>query len=304
MTEETNANLHQNVEGNQSLESALNEKATEEAEIVSAEGVEEVSEEKPEQKDEFASKFAALSRKEKALRQREQELESKLAEMEERLKAQEPKEEPKEPELPLEYRLKANPLKTLEELGMPYDKLTQLVLNDGKLPPEMQLELVKQDLDSKYSKEIEELRNQIQEREKQQEEARYQETIESFKHELNNFVKDNTEKYELISANDATDLVFEVIEDHYNDTGRILSNEEAADAVEEYLLEEAKKLAESKKLKSLFGAAEAKPEVQERKSQPTLSNNLSSQGVSPKSERFLSDDESKALAANLLKWDD
>lgn len=305
MSEENSVSL-ENVEAAQVLENAFNEKAQEipqEEPQVQEEAAEEKAEQSPEEKDEFASKFAALSRKEKALRQREQEMQARIEEMEAQLKAKEEPKEPEQQELPLEYRLKNDPLGTLDKMGLSYDKLTQLVLNDGKLPTDMQMELMRQDLDSKYGKEIEALKNQIEEREKAQEEAKYQETIDGFKYELNNFIDKNNEKYELISANNASDLVFEVIENHFKETEKVLSNEEAADAVEEYLLEEAKKLAESKKLKSIFGAAQPKPEVQERKAQPTLSNTLSSQSGVKSSERFVSDEQSKAEAARLLKWE-
>ena len=85
---------------------------------------------------EFDKKFAALSRKEKALRDRELELEQKYGN--------------KEKELPLERRIRANPLKALEELGLDYDKLTELALNDGRLTPDMQMKLMREELENDY----------------------------------------------------------------------------------------------------------------------------------------------------------
>ena len=84
------------------------------------------------QDSEFDRKFAALSRKEKALRDRELELDKKYGN--------------KEKELPLERRIRANPLKALEELGLDYDKLTELALNDGRLTPDMQMKLMREEL--------------------------------------------------------------------------------------------------------------------------------------------------------------
>ena len=53
-------------------------------------------------------------------------------------------------------------------------------------------------------------------------------------------------QYELIQANEANDIIYDVIEEHYNETGRILDIEEAAEAVESYLEEEAEKLLKSR----------------------------------------------------------
>lgn len=287
-----------------SFEAVIDEQNAENA----ASNVESTQEQQPEQDDKFASKFAALSRKEKALRERESEIEARMAELEARLA---PKEEEKKPELPLDVRLKKNPLQTLEELGLPYDKLTELVLNDGQLPLEMQMQLMKEEMDRKYQSEIEKLRSELTEKEKSKLKEQESRAVENYMTEISNFVEnakseDGTAKYELIQANDASDLIFEVVQEYYNENGRILSNEEAADYVESYLEEEAEKLFKLNKLKSKFGT---KPEEEaeqntERQSRVTLSNALSSEGVQKNSERFLSDDESKNVAANLLKWND
>ena len=288
------ADAAQEIASENDLKDAIEEKA--EAEAANAE-----PEASPE-KDEFASKFAALSRKEKALRQREAEMESRFKEMEDRLKAYEEKENTKEPEIPLDYKLKRNPLETLAELGLPYDKLTELALNDGKLTPEMQMEIMRRDLEDKYSKELESIRNDLLERDKKAEEQKYQDTINSYMSELTNFVNES-DKYELIRANDAVDLVFDVVDNHYKETGNILSNEEAANLVESELEEELKRVMASAGKKLGYGISEPKQPAKEPTQSPTLSNSQTSH-VSTRGERNLSDDESKAAAAQLIKWMD
>ena len=67
----------------------------------------EVETSESENYDNFDRKFAALSRKEREIRARETE----LAELEEKFRSME-----QEPEVPLEHRLRSNPLKVLEEL--------------------------------------------------------------------------------------------------------------------------------------------------------------------------------------------
>ena len=282
-------------------ENDLKDAIAEKAEAEGAESAPETAEAEP-KNDEFASKFAALSRKEKALRQREAEMESRFKEMEDRLKAYEEKENAKEPELPLDYKLKRNPLETLAELGLPYDKLTELALNDGKLTPDMQMEIMRRDLEDKYSKELESIRNDLLERDKKAEEQKYQETINSYVADLTKFVN-ASEKYELIKANDAVDLVFDVVENHYNETGNILSNEEAANLVESELEEELKRVMEKAGKKLGYGASEPKQSIKAPAQSPTLSNSQTTH-VSTRGDRPLSEDESKAAAAQLIKWMD
>mgnify|MGYP006287904407 FL=1 len=168
---------YQSHDSNQSIESAMDEKIQTDQlreQVEELETQEENAEPSKEnqtssQNDEFGSKFAALSRREKALRERESQIDAKLAELEERFaQMQQPqKPEPEvEPELPLEYRLKKDPLNTLKELGLGYEQLTNLALNDGKLTPEMQMDLLKQEIDQKYSSEIDQLKQELQERDK------------------------------------------------------------------------------------------------------------------------------------------
>jgi len=291
----------------ESVEQAAPELFSDDAEV--APEVAAVIEEPKE--DKFALKFAALSRKEKQLRDQERELKNKMSEMDLRLRQfderSKPVEAPKPAELPLEYRLKQNPMKTLEELGIPFNKLTDIALNDGKLPMEMQLELMRRDLDEKHSKELQALKSELLEDKKSREQEKFNQTINGFMREITDTVNSN-EKYELIQANSAVQLVYDVIEAHYNDTKNVLPIDEAAEHVENYLFEESKKLLNMKKLQSLFNTPQASSKPVESRSQavskPTLSNALSAISQTKQPKQFLSDDESKKLAASLIKWED
>ena len=256
----------------------------------------------PEKSDDFSRKFAALSRREKEIRAKEAEYEQRIAELEERLGSFGKKPEP-EPELPIEYRLKKDPLRALEDMGLSYDKLTELALNDGKLTPEMQMRLMREELEGDYKKKFEDLENRLLEKEKSDEQRRYDDIQRGFQNEIEDFVESNADKYELIQANEANDIIYDVIEEHYNDTGRILDIEEAAEAVENYLEEEAEKIFRLGKFRSKFGIEnDFEQEESPRQSQVTLSNAMSAQ-ANERVGRKLSDEESKALAAKMLKWD-
>lgn len=259
--------------------------------------------------DPFSSKFAALSRREKEIRKQSALLDARMQELESKLQQLNEVQTPVEqvaPEIPLEYRLRSNPLQTLSEMGLDYDKLTQLALNDGKLTPDMQIELAKSEIEEKYSKKIEELENSLLEDKKSREQEKYNQVEQNFKADLTTFVNENSE-YELIRANDAVSLVYEVIQDHYNETlskfgeqgAEILDLKEASDAVEDYLLEQAKKMMEAKKIRSVLSPEVAQKPVAQPK--PTLTNSQTAQAA-PRSNVNLSDEESKARAAQLIKW--
>ena len=243
----------------------------------------------PSQDSEFDRKFAALSRKEKALRERELELDKKYGN--------------KEKELPLERRIRANPLKALEELGLDYDKLTELALNDGRLTPDMQMKLMREELENDYKDKFNSLEERLNAKEKMEEEAKYDAVKQGFVGEINSFINENKSDFEYVAHNDATDVVYDVIEEHYNETGRILDIKEAVEAVESYLEEEAEKLLNLGKVKNRLTSMRDEYEQPQRQSQTTLSNAHSAQG-NERVSRKLTDEESKSAMAKMLQWDE
>jgi hypothetical protein len=224
-----------------------------------------------------------------------------MAELEAKMKSMEmPKAEPVK--APLEYRLKREPLKALEDEGLSYEKLTQLILNDGKQSPEVQMQLMREELENKYNARIEQLEKSIQDKEVKKQQEYEAQVVQNFKNELNEFVNNN-EEYELIKANNAADAIYSVIEEHYNKTGRILSNKEAADAVESHLLGEARKLLKLKKLaQQEVKIPVKKPEV--KVNAPSLSNAHSATLSTGTGKKLVSEDESKLAAASMIRWDD
>ena len=263
-----------------------------------AESYEDAGEEEGSSQDQFASKFAALSRKEKALRDRESEYESKFEEMERRLAEYEAQSQ--EPEVDWEHMLRNDPLRALEEAGLGYDKLTELALNDGKLTPDMQLAAMRQELENDYQRKFEELEERLNAKEQSEVESYYDAVQENFQDEIAGVVMSDPDRFELVQASEASALVYDVIEEHYNETGRVLDIEEAADAVESYLEEEAGKLMKLKKLSSRLGIDPRELEAME---QVTLSNDHSAQVNYEGANRMLSEEESKARAARMLQWE-
>lgn len=281
----------------QALQAAMDGTDTVEKTVEAAEPVQ--TQEQKQAEERFAAKFAALSRKEKAIKQRESQLQQQMQQLEQRLKQIEAQGKEVESFKSLPDRLKREPLKVLEESGLKFEQLAEMVLNDGKPTQDMVL----QEYEKKVMAKMQELEAKLAEKEQKEQEAKYEAALQQFQAQLTDFIN-KTEDYELIRANDAVDLVYEVIEKHHNDTGEILSNKEASDAVEAYLLEEAKKLVDREKVKKLLQpTAEPKPKTAPTGAK-TLSNAQAAQAPKQSTAKFMSDEDSKREAAKLIRWDD
>lgn len=295
----SNETLVNNLFTDDSAENTQAVETTNEQEVESESKVTENTQES-EQDSKLAARFAALSRKEKAIRQREKEIEARMAEIEAKLAESQPKPEP---EISWDKKFIRNPLEALEERGYSYDDLTQIALNEGKLTPELQMKVLQDEIESKYSSKIQELEEKLETFQKTEAQKQEERQISDFKNKLNSEI-DASEEYDLIKAKGEYDLVFDVIAEHYNNTGEILDTHEAAKQVESYLYDQHKSVFEkSKKLKGLFQKpSEPKKEVP-RQSQPTLSNEMSAISNSKADNTSLSREESLSRAANLIKWD-
>ena len=260
----------------------------------------------------LSRQFSALSKREKAFREERDafrtEMES-LKQLREELNAQKEPIKEEEPSLTNEqilHNLKRDPLATLDQLGLSYDKLTELALNDGKHSEEERLGFVKEDIESKFQKQLEELKAQLEEKDLAAQTAEEEAAVKNFKSSISDTVTQNADKYEAIIANDAQDLIFDVINKQYENTKDsqtpvILEVEEAAEMVENYLLKEARKLTSLKKLNADQEETQTASKPNNTQSSNTLTNALSAQ-ASKETDRKLTLEESKARAAAMIKW--
>lgn len=296
------------LETSDALNAVISAASGEAAEVPKAEEAPKAEEPKD---DKFAAKFAALSKKEKQLRTQEKAMQQRLKDMEAKFKAQ---EEQLRPFMSLKDSASKDPAVLFENLkaaGLTEQQIIEkYILKQEPTPEQKQNDIMQQ-----LQKEIEALKTErVREKEEaQQNEAKskertQQQAKENYVKYLNDFVAKNVEAYELIHKNDAADLVYDVIEEHYNLTeqengagkGVILTEKDAADRVEEFLLEQAKKLIESNKLRQFVGTRTPTPEPKKGQS-ATLSNSIA-QKVPSKSEPFLSDAESKRQMAAMIKF--
>ena len=195
--------------------------------------------------------------------------------------------------------VKTDPKKALEFLGLSYDQLTQSILKDGEVPPSVEIQRLREEVEQ-YKAQVKQKWDQEAEEKKKQVEHAESKAVTDFKSEINDHLKSNSERYELIAFEEANDLVFEVIDEHYNRTvnpetgvGQVLAISEAADKVEKFLEEKYVRAKEKNKVKAFWANVPKNVQDQLKKqetSQPpkTLTNNLGPR-VSEKSTRLPED---------------
>ena len=212
--------------------------------------------------DPLSTQHALLARKEKALRAKAQQQEQQFRQREDALRQKEIDLAAKggSREDLSNYiskdQLKANPLKALLEAGSSYDELVQQVIQN-QTP-----------MDPRTEATINELRSQIQELKQanetntkqisEREQQAYQAAIKQIATDAKKLVFTDP-AFELVKATNSVNDVVELIEAHYKESGDVMSVEDAAQQVEDYLAEEAIKLAKLSKIQKRLQTAIAKP---------------------------------------------
>lgn len=250
-------------------------------------------EEAPKQDDKFASKFAALSAKEKAILAKEQKLKAQMKEFESQMKEFEELKN-------LRKLAKENPLEYLKKGELTYDEITKRILSGENSEQVNQFKTLEQ--------QVQDLKQELERARQEQ----VQDKVVAFQAEIAKTIETNADKWELIRAFKSHDVVYNVIEQQFSNNQKLLSIEEAADLVEDYLQKEveanAKLLRQTKKAQNLFGAA-AEAATKSKNTQQaqvteatTLTNKLSAE-VPDRTHKPRSVEESLEQAAKLLRWE-
>lgn len=199
----------------------------------------------------IAKRFAALSKKEAELVRREKESKTKFADLETKASRADELEQ-------VFAAAKENPALLLEKAGLSFDELAQLMLQQATTPKEV----------LEANKKIEAMEKKLQEdREERQQEkleadrVKIENAIEGYKKVTVEFLNENSNEYELIHVHNALDDVYAVVERLFDETGEVCSPKEAADQVEEYLLEQAEKALKANKISSRFAPKEPLKEI-------------------------------------------
>jgi hypothetical protein len=240
-----------------------------------------------------ADRFALLARKEQDLLRKQQAVKQQqqiLAQQAEQLRAF---EQAKKQAL-------LNPLDALKQLGLTYEQITEFVLNDNKPTPNAEVMSVRQELEEFKRAQREEQQRLLEEQREMQTQEQ-QAIIETFREEVGEYVSQHAETYELTNLYGGANLVSDVIEEHFKQSGKLLTIPEAAKLVEEHYEELARKAQQTKKFavtQQKVASTQAQMAAPAPKIGPTLSNDLSANvaaGIS-KSPRSDADRIAAALA--------
>lgn len=239
-----------------------------------------------------AAKYAEIARRNSALRNKQREIKAPMLEKESELeKARAEIERLKK------YEDITDPMELLKLKGMSYEDLIARNLNPEEADTKGEIQKIREELES-YKKAAEE-------KEKTNLEKENSRVIEGYIAHMKKFTESQGEKYELINSLGHHKDVYEVIVETHKKSGKILTDEEAADLVEQYLQMQAEKqldqLSKLSKLKNKFAPITEESQQSDPYSQsPTLSNQLSSQPSANKEK--LSEEEVLRRAATFIKW--
>ena len=219
----------------------------------------------PNEKKSFdAQKFAAIARREKAALEAERRAKAefeKSSSLSEKLKSYEDKK----------AEARKAPFKFLEEeLGLTYEDLTQMMLNDGKPTDNMELKDVRSELQKfkdEMAQRVEKEKEEALTSKQREEQEAQQKQIDDFKAGIPEKLA-KIEKIDLVNAlldpSEQGEEIFKIIEEHWlgeedkvskdpNHNPTMLSVEEAADILEEVLSEQfTSKVSKSKKYGALL----------------------------------------------------
>jgi hypothetical protein len=224
-------------------------------------------------------KLEAFARKERQLRKEQQRLQAERAEWENKIKTYETDYIPRS-------SLKTDTLQALEAAGISYDQLTEMVLaQPNQNDPATRAMLAK--IKSLEEKQIAQERMVADQAQQQ-----YDQAVKQINTEVKLLVDSDVE-YATIKSTGMHDAVTELIKTTFDTEGYLMDITEAAKQVEDYLVDEGFKLAQSEKIQSRLkpAAAPAAPApAQPKQSQTsvqlkTLTNNIPSQPAKRSSDK-------------------
>lgn len=144
---------------------------------------------------------------------------------------------------------------------------------------------------------VKSLKQEIEDMKRQRQEEDQQKAVNDVKSQISSIITQDKDAYELIHAFDASEMVFDLLLDHYREHNEELDYAEAARQVEKYLEDQVKRASSTKKISSLFQPSQSPG----KEPAPTLTGSMVSSPVSG-TQRKLSPEESIAEAAKLIKW--
>ncbi len=252
-------------------------KSSPDANVPKADTKAEISEEP------LSSHYANLARKERALRAKIASQEAAIKAREAEIIAREEAVKAKDAEYSTKYipkeRLTNDTLNALLDAGLTYDQITEAMLTQQSQP------------DFSKSRAYQEMKAQLDEMKANQEKSQksfeeqqtnaYKQAVSQIRQDTSKLVYTDP-NFETIKATNSVGDVVDLIERTFKQDGVLLSVEEAAQAVEDHLVEEAMKITKLKKIQQRMQSASGNPQTTKTTEAPkqqqlkTLSNSVSS----------------------------
>lgn len=203
---------------------------------------------RPEDED-LKRRFAQLARQEKAVRAQRQQMEQQIKAREAAIAAREAELTAKDQQYSTGYlskdRLKQETLQVLAEAGVSYDDLTSQILNQQPVDPRMQATI--RQLEAKIES-LQKHNETSQQSYKEQQAEQYKAAVKQIELDAKTLVQQDP-NFETVKATGSVRDIVELITQTYDKDGILLSVEEAAQQVEDYLVEEAMKFTKIDKIK-------------------------------------------------------
>lgn len=199
----------------------------------------------------LSTQYAALARKEKALRSAQIAQETQFKQREAALQAREQELTNKPSFDPTKYisidDLKQDAYGNLTRIGVAYDDISQQAIA-AQSPEAQAFQRYRVQMEGELQK-VRDEQAKIRQSSEQQQAQAYQQAVNQIRNEANQLVTADP-TYETIKATNSVSDVVELIERTFKEEGTLLTVEQAAQAVEDYLVDEALKLAGIKKIQA------------------------------------------------------
>jgi hypothetical protein len=239
----------------------------------------------------LSSQYAQLARREKAIRAKALEIKAQEAAFKAREEAVKALEAQYKTDYIAKSRLTEDPLSVLNEAGVNYDDLTNRILNQPRIE------------DAALAGELKALRDEIKALKGEQEQTKrsyeenqtnaYKQAVETIRRDVATLVKTNPD-FEVVhatgSVGDVVDLIERTFKEGLSDeypAGTVLDIEVAAKMVEDHLVEEALKIAKTKKITQKLQPAPAAATPKQSPPAKTLTNAMSANRPLTAKERAL-----------------
>lgn len=197
-----------------------------------------------------SDRMAKLARREMAIRDQAKQIQREKEELNS-LRSQLANQKPPEPDMSWKNKLTEDPIAFLQDNGLSYEQLTNMLLNVNPTDQNVKQVMVK-------IKEIEERQNKAANQIQEQTTQQYNQALTQMQHEVKRLAA-SSDDFELIrkSGEEGEKAVVKYIESHWKDKGELLEIEEVAKMVEDVLLEDALQYAQLKKVQARLTPSQA-----------------------------------------------